>query len=410
MNKIYGVILGRSSLLSTAEVLSRSNNSAKIVAWDREFCMFEGCDISQSLQNMGGVQKYFEVLRIVDKEKIIENVKEIVGEITDYEGGSGKYPYAINVYGMYKKYQKPLLQEIKNLLEQKGIKARFIHRDMNKNAPTARLLSEKVIQKGFELILCQKGQDIFIGRSMWIQNINEYTKRDMDKPVRDMHTGMLPPKLAQIMISLLSPYITKETVLWDQFCGSGVLLMEALRERVKIIGSDIEEGMVEKSKQNVDWYKRLLGTGHTCEFIVADATKPEIYQEMQGKYEKLCICTEGYLGKNFTHAPRKEDFFVEKKKLEEIYFDLVFAMKNGLKLGTVVCLLIPFYPSLKQEGRLTSVLTSIQKVGGMILPLVPKELYHRMDRRETHEYTYEQTYLYSREDQFVGREIVLFML
>ncbi len=410
MNKIYGVILGRNSLLSTAEVLSRSNNSAKIISWDREFCVFEGVDISQSLQNMGGVQKYFEVLKVVDKEKIIEYVKEIVGEITDFEGGSGKYPYAINVYGMYKKYQMPLLSEVKRLLEGKGIKARFIHRDTNKNVPTARLLSEKVLQKGFELILCQKGQYVYIGRSLWIQNINEYTKRDMEKPVRDMRTGMLPPKLAQIMISLLSPYITKEHVLWDPFCGSGVLLMEAIRERKLSLGSDIDEGMVEKSRENVAWYKRLLGTGHTCELFVADATKPEIFEEMQKKYPLLCICTEGYLGKNFTHAPRKEDFFAEKIKLEEIYADLIYSMKSGLKKGTVVCLLLPYYPSLKQEGRLQSVLTNIQKIGGSVMPLIPKELYHQMDRRETHEYTYDQTYLYSREDQWVGREIVLFTL
>lgn len=40
-----------------------------------------------------------------------------------------------------------------------------------------------------------------IARTLWVQNIDEYTKRDMQRE-RSMTVGMMPPKLAQIMINL----------------------------------------------------------------------------------------------------------------------------------------------------------------------------------------------------------------
>ena len=80
-----------------------------------------------------------------------------------------------------------------------------------------------------------------------MQDIESYTKRDRERPKRDAKVGMLPPKLAQIIINLAAGQLPEEklqnicdiplgepiprrllgqTVL-DPFCGTGVILQEA---------------------------------------------------------------------------------------------------------------------------------------------------------------------------------------
>jgi 2-polyprenyl-3-methyl-5-hydroxy-6-metoxy-1,4-benzoquinol methylase len=55
---------------------------------------------------------------------------------------------------------------------------------------------------GLELVLVKKGTSTLIGQVRWGQNIDSYTLRDRGRPKRDAYVGMLPPKLAQIMINL----------------------------------------------------------------------------------------------------------------------------------------------------------------------------------------------------------------
>lgn len=68
--------------------------------------------------------------------------------------------------------------------------------------------------------------------------------RDYGRPARDARVGMLPPKLAQIMLNLSVKDEKSGTVL-DPFCGTGVLLQEAALAGFDFIGSDIEPRMVE---------------------------------------------------------------------------------------------------------------------------------------------------------------------
>jgi len=65
-----------------------------------------------------------------------------------------------------------------------------------------------------------------VAQTVWIQDIESYTERDIDRD-RSMTVGMMPPKIAQIMISL-GTQGKKDTVIWDPFCGLGTTLIEAL--------------------------------------------------------------------------------------------------------------------------------------------------------------------------------------
>jgi tRNA (guanine10-N2)-dimethyltransferase len=62
----------------------------------------------------------------------------------------------------------------------------------------------------------------------------------------------LHPKIARALVNLTS--IKKDEVLLDPFCGTGGILIEAGLMGIKVIGSDIEEKMIEGCKKTLDFY------------------------------------------------------------------------------------------------------------------------------------------------------------
>lgn len=63
----------------------------------------------------------------------------------------------------------------------------------------------------------------------------------------------LHPKIARVIVNLSS--IKKNEILLDPFCGTGGILIEAGLIGLKIIGSDIEQKMIEGCKKTLDYYK-----------------------------------------------------------------------------------------------------------------------------------------------------------
>jgi tRNA G10 N-methylase Trm11 len=77
-----------------------------------------------------------------------------------------------------------------------------------------------------------------------------------------MIVGMLPPKLARMMINLTK----NNTAIYDPFCGLGTVLIEALHMgRIHILASDISEAMVSATEKNTHefietekiWHERI---------------------------------------------------------------------------------------------------------------------------------------------------------
>ena len=97
---------------------------------------------------------------------------------------------------------------------------------------------------------------IIIARTKKVQDITDYTDRDRNRPKRDAYVGMLPPKLAQIIINLASGnnQIAGKRLL-DPFCGTGVIPQEALLMGFDVYGTDIEQKMIDYSQINIEWLK-----------------------------------------------------------------------------------------------------------------------------------------------------------
>ena len=238
----YLAVLGRQPEISLAELESLFD---EVEQKSREIAFFKTeLGTEPSLDRLGGSLKLARKLeKNISPEEYLKSLPE--GKITL---GLSDYTHA--------KYSS---RDIKNI-SQNGIK---IKKALRESGRSLRLLpnTTPVIStaaahhnglgrspRKVELIKYQN--DWFV--SLGAQNITAYKERDQARPMRDAKVGMLPPKLAQILINLCGNLDQNSTIL-DPFCGTGVVLQEALLMGYNVYGTDKDERMVEYTKKNLVW-------------------------------------------------------------------------------------------------------------------------------------------------------------
>lgn len=172
-----------------------------------------------------------------------------------------------------------------------------------------------------------------------VQDIEKYAKRDQNRPARDAKVGMLPPKLAQILINLCGPLKPGSTVL-DPFCGTGVILQEALLMGYRAYGTDLSEKMIEYSQKNLEWLgeeKSLFSLNQ------GDATSFQWRQSIDA------VACEGYLGKPMSKIPTEIELKEQKQECKAIVTGFLKNLVSQIESGTPVVIAIPAW--LREDGR-----------------------------------------------------------
>jgi tRNA G10 N-methylase Trm11 len=261
---------------------------------------------------------------------------------------------------------------------------------------TNKLLSSR----GSEIVILKLKGDFLLGRTIAVQPFAEFSRRDYGRPARDSKSGMLPPKLARMMINLAQ--IKPEEVILDPFCGSGTILQESLILSYKnIIGSDISKRAIENAKKNLTWLLRpkqdsqpaLINTDVRC---LSRRFKPKSIN---------AIITEPYLGpptiasEAWGAGPpfkRREPASKIKRiirELELLYLDSFKQFKKVLKPRARIVIIFPVISCQKLE-----ILKNIFTLG-FLQDQKFINLYNNARR---------QSFLYSRAGQRVKREIFIF--
>src|SRR5262249_45616228 len=142
---------------------------------------------------------------------------------------------------------------------------------------------------------------IFVAKTLVVQDFEDYGRRDYQRPVRDEKQGMIPPKVAQIMLNL-SGAQAGDTIL-DPFCGIGTIIQEGLLLSYRMIGSDINKAAIRGSEQNLEWFRnRYHVAAGKYGVEVSDATKvSELIEKSKNKISS--IVTEGTLGPIYGKYP-----------------------------------------------------------------------------------------------------------
>ena len=244
------------------------------------------------------------------------------------------------------------------------------------------------------------------GRYYWViqvQNINAYARRDQERPARDAKVGMLPPKLAQILINLAGELRPGATVL-DPFCGTGVVLQEALLMGYRAYGTDVSERMVEYSQRNLEWLAGARGRAEARKVAGGGAgggagTGAQDFRVEVGDATKFswqppigAVAAEVYLGPPMSAPPTEMKLKAAKQECGGILLGCLRNLAGQLTPGTPVVLAVPAWRRPNGAYERLNLLDEIEQLGYNVRSF--KNLA-------------QSDLLYHREQQVVAREIIV---
>lgn len=346
------------------------------------------------IKSLGGVIKFGEIVSSCPNLGELEEI--IYQKLIDLNRDS-KISFGLSFYGFKSKdflKLKKIGLNVKKNLRNDNISARVVHGD-NNELSSATVENNSLIKKGAEFVILKNGEDILIGKTIAVQAFKELSFRDFGRPQRDDQSGMIPPKLAQMMINLSQA--KKDELVLDPFCGSGTIPGELLLMGYKrIIGSDISDKAIEDSIENTRWLEDNFQIKANVEIFQCPAQ--EISRELTSVD---AIVTEPYLG------PQKggTDYHKTKQGLDNLYSDCLREFKGILKPGSKIVMIWPIMNSVKERIFLHPEIKGYK----MVNPF-DDELFQKISNSA---FSIPQNFkerpglIYRREGQRVGREILI---
>lgn len=384
---MFVAILGRLPKLSIAELEAMFGKS-HVRAVSRSTAVVDTDGLS--IDSLGGSLKCGKVIHTVpaDNRPTLERASHWITHtyVNQLLAVGGKITLGISAYGLSTSPRQ--LQKIglllKTSMKKHGVSLRLIP-NTTTELSTATSHNNKLglSPKKRELFIIKTDNGaILIAESNGAQNITTYARRDRNRPRRDAFVGMLPPKLAQIMVNVAVGNATKATIL-DPFCGTGTVLQEALLKGYDVCGSDLSQKMIDYTTENLAWLQSKYHiTGSVRSLEQADAM---IHQWTEGQQLNAVIC-EAYLGQPFSAPPSPKKLHEVTGNCNHIITNFLRNIHGQLTPGTTLCIAVPAWRDTSRNLTHLPLIKDLEKLG-YILQQPPL--------------------IYSRSDQVVVREILL---
>ena len=385
-------ILGRQPALGLAE-LESIFGATEVSAAGPNAALVSREVTAEEFKRLGGSLKLASVVRILqdaswkDTQKYLFDALPADLQLT----GSGKLQFGLSSYGLNISPQKLLASGLslkKILANHTGRSVRLVSSQDALYLSSPQVIHNGLLSSGCEIVLVQDGQGIIVARTVAEQDIESYTHRDRERPKRDTRVGMLPPKLAQIIINLAAGETTPANrTLLDPFCGTGVVLQEALLAGYDVYGTDLEPRMIDYTGENLDWLDEQFDlSGRQMRIEDGDATTH--------RWEPIpdLIACETYLGRPFTALPSPE---ILQQTISECNLIIKKFLRNiypQLEAGTRLCLAVPAWQTAQNTFRYLPLIDQISDLG-----------YNRV----SFEHVLNQQLLYYREDQHTARQLLV---
>lgn len=402
------IILGRQPAIGTAEI--ESFISPKLIKPLKTGALIVDIEPSQiPFYRLGGSVKLAKIvaeLHTANWREIEQYLAKTLPGMIEF-APAGKINIGISSYNLKtnNKAINSTALRLKKLIKSTGRSVRIIP---NKSPAlnSAQVIHNNLTQgKGIELVLYGNGSKTILAQTIAEQEIEDYAKRDQIRPKRDAKVGMLPPKLAQILINLatgeqnstdsiiFSQRLTRKVL--DPFCGTGVILQETLLMGYDAYGSDIDKRMIEYSDENIKWlFQTYVPTmrqrpnemlpSSDISLEIADATK----HTWQGFDVVAC---ETYLGRPLNSLPPKAVLDPIIEECEIIHQKFLNNIASQLDKGARLALSVPAWKTKNGFIHLKT-LDNLAKLGYNRIKFV---------------HARNEDLIYHRPDQTVARELVI---
>lgn len=397
--KKYFFALGTNFNLSLAELSALFPNNK----WQKHHSIvfsdfFEELPAENLMLSLGGIIKIGEIIKefsLANRRALSDSIKKEIISIAENQNLSGKFNFGFSFYGSktlpgdFFKLGLAIKKDLKNL----NIPSRMV---TSRESVLSSVIVEqnKLIDNGVELCLIIDKNRVFLGKTLVVQPFKDLSKRDFGRPNRDDYSGMIPPKLAQIMINLArrNDVDFKNKKILDPFCGSGTILMEAYLMGFKnIIGSDLSEKAILDSQKNIDWIIDLSKDKEEKNIQIFQSDVLEINKKIEESSIDFIVC-EPYLGPQRGYR----DFSEVIKELNNFYSNTLKVLHQVLKVDGYVVMV---WPQFRAENKIWKMNPEIGKF--ILIPTLNENI------ENNNNFNNRNTVVYGREEQKVWREIVV---
>ncbi|MDO8571874.1 MAG: hypothetical protein Q7R79_04305 [bacterium] len=416
----YCFILGRVPSLSLLEihaVLLREEVLYSSFRYSPEIFIIKTdsvLDLPTLQRNIGGTIKtamlYDEEIEATKQDAIVSALCKLL--LSSVSKPNARITFGLSAYTLSRgdqKVSKRILSsktlksiglKIKKQLRSDDYSIRFVSAEPSLTLSSVQSVKNGLLdENGKEYILLEDGKKIRIGSVETVQEFEEYSFRDWQRPHHEMETGLLPPKVAQVMINLSGLKPEKGTVLLDPFCGFGTVLQEALLMGFSTVrGSDIDQKNVRATQENLTWLSGKKSVSFEKDWVIHcdAATLTSCYQ----KNSIDAIITEPYLGPIITRE-RTGSLKAIAKELSQLYIRFFREAFQILKKNGVIVMVWPVWMD-RDVAIFLPLVTDVLGIG-YENKTIPQGLAAIL-----HEKTARGSLLYHRPGQFVARELFVF--
>ncbi len=385
-------ILGRLPAIGRAELESLLGADHVSVAGEHMVSDVLPDDID--FARIGGSIRLAKILGAIDAVQwpaIAKRLAQLLPECLEHLPAEGKVKLGLSAFDIPVNMQHLFRTglELKKICKKANRSIRLVPNTETALSSAAVLHNQLTGELGIELLLVKDGSKTWIAQTTAVQDITSYARRDQGRPKRDARVGMLPPKLAQIIVNLATGTETPSsdfTVL-DPFCGTGVVLQETLLAGFSAYGTDLEPRMTDFTATNIDWlrtqYPDLPG-----ELILnaGDATT------LQWEYPIHAVASETYLGRPLSSWPNPETLQDIMGACNTIIRKFLENIAGQVTPGTRLCLALPAWHSPNGQFRHLQLLDQIEEIGY---------------NRHRFEHVRDDDLVYFRPEQLVARELLV---
>ncbi|KAA0206201.1 methyltransferase domain-containing protein [Candidatus Uhrbacteria bacterium] len=303
------------------------------------------------LQNrLAGTVKLGDVLFESDASKDVSALAQKIADQIDVRPRAERVLFGLTIFGSSKEKNalKKLPIELKRALQDRDRSVRWVTGDKGEISPAA-VAKLKLTTEGYDFVIGVEKRRLIVGLTTHVQNADAWSLRDYGRPFRDAKTGMLPPKLARMMVNLSGAGVMHctPTSILDPFCGGGTVLMEAalMFPDATLVGSDIDAKQIAGTKRNLEWLAEqdMLPRSRVEETKLIVSPAQELASHLREPFD--AIVTEGYLGEPLRGNEPKGFLLKNKEAVERVWEESLPVLSRLMKPGARLVCVWPEYRS-----------------------------------------------------------------
>ena len=324
----------------------------------------------KKLEQTGSIIKFGNLVFKVgasEKKELKDNLAKFIDEIfvKYFPKRQRQLKLSLNIRASDETQKSELSEEIRKIIRTVSQKNNF----PVKILPTKKIAyeltpfdynKENLPSRGVELNLFVIKSKIYFGPTRWVTNPFKDIKQDEERPVRFFTHGT-SIKLSRTLVTLAN--ISFDGIMLDPFCGTGTILIEGLKQGLKVIGVDKDQKCVRSSKTNLHHFSEKYPSREKMKekwrIHLSDSRKltDAVKKKVDG------VVTEPFLGPFFKHLPQIEEAQFIMRNLERLYTRVLAECKSLLKNGARILFIMPEYNYPLKRSVYPNVKSICEKTG-----------------------------------------------